>query len=288
MASESSASKGHLLALASAISIGSAVTASLITLTVVEILRSRERSVFKPKEYSASRWDSWKYLFLQKERVDKTTDEYAQKRPNLDPAVVPELQRATSKDHSQSFSQTKLKSNPFDSKKREHYLSWDDYFMAVAFLSAQRSKDPNRQVGACVVNSDHVILGIGYNGFPRGIHDDDLPWAKASADGDPLKTKYPYVCHAEVNAILNRNSASVPGQRIYVTMFPCNECAKLIIQARIVEVVYFTDKGGLPQAGAAHDDKSTSYAASRRLLAVAGVKVWQHQPMQKQVLIIFD
>ncbi|KAK4569051.1 hypothetical protein RGQ29_004448 [Quercus rubra] len=120
--------------------------------------------------------------------------------------------------------------NPFDPSKRKEYLSWDDYFMAIAFLSAERSKDPNRQVGACLVSQNGIILGIGYNGFPRGCSDDKLPWAKKSKSGDPLETKYPYVCHAEVNAILNTNHASAAGQRLYVTMFPCNECAKIIIQ----------------------------------------------------------
>ncbi|KNA09196.1 hypothetical protein SOVF_155840 isoform B [Spinacia oleracea] len=122
--------------------------------------------------------------------------------------------------------------SPFDPSKRQGYLSWDDYFMAIAFLSAQRSKDPNRQVGACLVSQNGVILGIGYNGFPRGCSDDKLPWAKKSKSEDPLETKYPYVCHAEVNAILNTNHASAAGQKLYVTMFPCNECAKIIIQVR--------------------------------------------------------
>ncbi|XP_022137276.1 deoxycytidylate deaminase isoform X2 [Momordica charantia] len=119
---------------------------------------------------------------------------------------------------------------PFDPSKRQGYLSWDDYFMAIAFLSAERSKDPNRQVGACLVSQNGVILGIGYNGFPRGCPDDQLPWAKKSKTSNPLETKYPYVCHAEVNAILNTNHASASGQKLYVTMFPCNECAKIIIQ----------------------------------------------------------
>ncbi|XP_058093202.1 uncharacterized protein LOC131239493 isoform X2 [Magnolia sinica] len=121
---------------------------------------------------------------------------------------------------------------PFDPSKRKGYLSWDDYFMAIAFLSAERSKDPNRQVGACLVSQNGIILGIGYNGFPRGCADDELPWAKKSRTGDPLETKYPYVCHAEVNAIMNKNHASAAGQKLYVTMFPCNECAKIIIQVR--------------------------------------------------------
>ncbi|CAK9199930.1 unnamed protein product [Sphagnum troendelagicum] len=177
------------------------------------------------------------------------------------------------------------KPDPFNPSKREGYLSWDDYFMSIAFLSAKRSKDPNRQVGACIVSQDRVILGIGYNGFPRGCSDDELPWAKVSVHGDPLETKYPYVCHAEVNAILNKNHASAAGQRLYVTLFPCNECAKVIIQAGIAEVVYFADKG-------VHTDNKiggneTAYVASRKLLAMAGVKVWQHQPVAKMLVLEF-
>ncbi|KAF3851797.1 hypothetical protein F7725_005152 [Dissostichus mawsoni] len=114
-------------------------------------------------------------------------------------------------------------------RKREDYLEWPEYFMAVAFLSAQRSKDPSSQVGACIVNQENKIVGIGYNGMPNGCDDDLLPWSR-SAD-DRLDTKYPYVCHAELNAIMNKNSADVKGCSMYVALFPCNECAKLIIQA---------------------------------------------------------
>ncbi|KAG2487267.1 hypothetical protein HYH03_014108 [Edaphochlamys debaryana] len=136
--------------------------------------------------------------------------------------------------------------DPSDPAPRSGSLSWDDYFMALAFLSAERSKDPNKQVGAVIVNASNVILGIGYNGFPRGCCDSDLPWAKVavgpSGCPDPLGTKYPYVVHAEANALLNTNHMSVAGARIYVTMFPCNECAKLMIQAGVREVVYHEDK----------------------------------------------
>ncbi|XP_034080409.1 deoxycytidylate deaminase isoform X5 [Gymnodraco acuticeps] len=118
-------------------------------------------------------------------------------------------------------------------RKREDYLEWPEYFMAVAFLSAQRSKDPSSQVGACIVNQENKIVGIGYNGMPNGCDDDLLPWSR-SAD-DRLNTKYPYginkVCHAELNAIMNKNSADVKGCSMYVALFPCNECAKLIIQS---------------------------------------------------------
>ena len=125
--------------------------------------------------------------------------------------------------------------------KRLTYIPWDDYFMAVAVLSSYRSKDPSRQVGACIVDtSTQRIVGIGYNGFPLGCSDDALPWARSAPS--ELDTKYPYVCHAEMNAIMNKNSESLEGCRIYVTLFPCNECAKLIVQSRIAEVVYFSDK----------------------------------------------
>ena len=116
--------------------------------------------------------------------------------------------------------------------------------MALAFLSAQRSKDPSKQVGACIVSPARIILGIGYNGFPRGCADSRLPWAKRATEGGALSTKYPYVCHAEMNAILNKNAACVGGATLYVTMFPCNECSKLLIQAGIREVVFYEDKGG--------------------------------------------
>ncbi|KAF4377819.1 hypothetical protein G4B88_031485 [Cannabis sativa] len=170
--------------------------------------------------------------------------------------------------------------SPFDPSKRKGYLSWDDYFMAIAFLSAERSKDPNRQVGACLVTQNGVILGIGYNGFPRGCSDDKLPWAKKSRSGDPLQTKYPYVCHAEVNAILNTNHASAAGQKLYVTMFPCNECAKIIIQSGVSEVIYFVEKK--------LNDVNVAYIASHKLLSMAGVKVRKHQPQMNQILINFE
>ena len=125
-------------------------------------------------------------------------------------------------------------------KRQEGVVQWDDYFMAIAFLSSMRSKDPNTQVGACIVNADKRIVGIGYNGFPRGCSDDELPWAIESED--PLDTKYPFVCHAEMNAILNKNSSDVKGCSIYTALFPCNECTKLIIQSGITEVVYLSDK----------------------------------------------
>lgn len=173
-------------------------------------------------------------------------------------------------------------------EEKNSYLSWDDYFMALAFLSAQRSKDPNKQVGACIVSPDRIILGIGYNGFPRGCADSRLPWAKKAASGGALATKYPYVCHAEMNAVLNKNAASVAGATLYVTMFPCNECSKLLIQAGIGEVVFYEDKqaDGRPASSPASGGilPAESYAASRTLLALAGVTTRQHAPAEALVL----
>ena len=145
--------------------------------------------------------------------------------------------------------------------KRLDYISWDEYFMGVAMLSAKRSKDPNTQVGCAIVNSDKKIIGIGYNGFPKSISDDDLPWER---EGSYLDTKYPYVVHAEAHAILN-STRSLEGSTLYVTLFPCNECAKLLVQSGIKEVVYLLDKH--------HDSDET--VASRRILKLAGVKLRQ-------------
>ncbi|XP_075524364.1 uncharacterized protein LOC142556761 [Primulina tabacum] len=197
-------------------------------------------------------------------------------------AVSVYVNSRTSSNHSSQNSDVKRKfspQSPFDPAKRKGYLSWDDYFMAIAFLSAERSKDPNRQVGACLVSEKGIILGIGYNGFPRGCSDDKLPWAKKSKNGDSLETKYPYVCHAEVNAILNTNHASAEGQRLYVTMFPCNECAKIIIQSGVSEVIYYVEKR--------LDNPDVAYVASHKLLSMAGVKVRRHQPQMDQLLIKF-
>lgn len=126
-----------------------------------------------------------------------------------------------------------------DIGKRTDYLLWDDYFMAVALLSAQRSKDPNTQVGACVANEQNKIVGVGYNGLPWGCSDDEFPWTR---EGAYLDTKYPYVCHAELNAVINSISFDLRNCRIYVGLFPCNECTKVIIQSGIKEIIYLTDK----------------------------------------------
>ena len=122
--------------------------------------------------------------------------------------------------------------------KREDYLSWDEYFMGIALLSAERSKDPNTQVGSCIVNDENKIVSVGYNGAPTKFSDDIMPWNR---EGDFVNTKYAYVCHSELNAILN-SQGSVKGSRIYVALFPCNECAKAIIQSGIKEVIYLSDK----------------------------------------------
>ncbi len=142
--------------------------------------------------------------------------------------------------------------------KRQDYISWDEYFMGVALLSARRSKDPNTQVGACIVNDKNKIVGAGYNGLPIGCSDDEFPWAK---QGDFLQTKYPYVCHAELNAILNNIGMDLHGCKIYTALFPCNECTKAIIQSGITEVIYLSDK----YAG------TDGTKASRLMLEKAGV-----------------
>ena len=145
-------------------------------------------------------------------------------------------------------------------KQRKDYLSWEEYFMGIAKLSAMRSKDPNTQVGACIVSNDNRILSIGYNGCPNGIKDEDFPWDR---EGEPLKTKYLYVCHAEMNAILNYRGSrkELENAKIYVDLFPCNECAKLIIQAGIKEVVYLSDKYA----------KTDGVIASKRMFDECGV-----------------
>ena len=145
--------------------------------------------------------------------------------------------------------------------KRDSYLTWDEYFMALAKLTAMRSKDPSTQVGACIVGADNRILSVGYNGAPNGFSDDSFPWKR---DGDNLDTKYPYVCHAEMNAILNYRGykKDLENARLYVDLFPCNECAKIIIQSGIKEVFYLSDKY--------HD--SDNNIASRKLFDACGVK----------------
>src|SRR5574344_938232 len=155
--------------------------------------------------------------------------------------------------------------------KRDNYLSWDEYFIGIAILSAQRSKDPSTQVGACIVNNDNKILSVGYNGAPTGLSDDVMPWNRT---GDELKTKYPYVCHSELNAILNCE-VSVRNAKIYVSLFPCNECAKAIIQAGIKEVVYMDDK---------YSD-TNSVKASKMMFDKCGIKYRKYISVNKQIVI---
>ena len=144
------------------------------------------------------------------------------------------------------------------SKKREGYISWDEYFMGVAQLAAQRSKDPSTQVGCCIVDEQNRILSTGYNGFPHGCSDDEFPWNRDESLGE---TKYPFVVHAELNAILNNRGKSLAGAKLYVGLFPCHECAKAIIQAGIKEVIYLSDKYAI----------TPSTLASKRMLGAAGV-----------------
>lgn len=143
--------------------------------------------------------------------------------------------------------------------KRKDYISWDEYFMGIALLSAYRSKDPGTQVGACIVNAANKIMSVGYNGMPRGCDDDVFPWERAG-DGE-LDTKYPYVCHAELNAILNNAGGSLTGCKMYVALFPCNECAKAVIQCGIKEVLYLSDKYA----------DTPAVIASKRMFDAAGV-----------------
>lgn len=178
--------------------------------------------------------------------------------------------------------------------KREKYLEWPDYFMAMAFLAAKRSKDPSTQVGCCIVNEDKKIVALGYNGFPIGCSDDVckcsfvsyfhfihpskmqvFPWGKEA--NDPLESKYTYVCHAEVNAVLNKNASDLKNCTLYVALFPCNECAKVIIQSRIREIIYLSDK---------HAHKP-EVVASKKMLDAADVKYTQYVPTCQKIVIDF-
>ena len=158
------------------------------------------------------------------------------------------------------------------SNKRTDYINWDEYFMGVAYLSGMRSKDPNTQVGACIVSDDNKILSMGYNGFPCGCSDDDFPWKR---EGDTLETKYPFVTHSELNAILNYRGGSLEGTKLYVSLFPCNECAKAIIQAGIRTVVYDSDK----YAG------TDSNIAAKKMFDAAGVVYMPYEKTGRQIRI---
>lgn len=158
------------------------------------------------------------------------------------------------------------------SGKRTDYINWDEYFMGVAHLSGMRSKDPNTQVGACIVSHKNKILSMGYNGFPSGCSDDEFPWAR---EGEELETKYPFVTHSELNAILNYRGGSLEGTKLYVSLFPCNECAKAIIQAGIKTVVYDSDKyAGTP-----------SNVASKKMFDAAGVEYIKYNRTGKKIEI---
>ena len=157
-------------------------------------------------------------------------------------------------------------------RKRGDYISWDEYFMGIAMLSGLRSKDPNTQVGSCIVSPGHKILSVGYNGLPWGLSDDAFPWER---EGDFLETKYAYVTHSELNAILNYRGGSLEGSTLYVSLFPCNECAKAIIQAGIRRIVYRSDKYA--------DSPETK--ASRRMLDAAGVELCRYEETGRKIEI---
>ncbi len=159
--------------------------------------------------------------------------------------------------------------------KRHGYISWDEYFMGVSLLAAQRSKDPNTQVGACIIDDQNRILSPGYNGFPHGCSDDDFPWNRDASLGE---TKYQFVVHAELNAILNARGKNLSGAKLYVSLFPCHECAKAIIQAGISEVVYLSDK----YSGTVSD------IASKRMLNAAGVKLTKLIPTKSAITLDFE
>ena len=159
--------------------------------------------------------------------------------------------------------------------KRTDYISWDEYFMGIAVLSGKRSKDPSTPVGSCIVDGkNNRILSVGYNGFPFGCSDDEFPWER---EGDVLCTKYPYVVHAELNAILNNRGVSLDGSKIYTALFPCNECAKAIIQSGIREVIYLSDKYA----------DTDNVKASKRMFEKAGVIYRQLKTDIKEITLTF-
>ena len=158
--------------------------------------------------------------------------------------------------------------------KREDYISWDEYFMGIALLSARRSKDPSTQVGACIVSPENRILSVGYNGMPRSCDDDEYPWDR---EGNALETKYMFVCHAELNAILNYSSANgtLKGSKVYTTLFPCNECAKALVQSGVGEIVYYSDKYST----------TDSTLAAKRMFRSAGIKLTPYEFSSKKEII---
>ena len=160
------------------------------------------------------------------------------------------------------------------SAKRSDYISWDEYFMGVAHLSGMRSKDPNTQVGACIVSPDNKILSMGYNGFPKGCSDDEFPWEREN-DKDSNLTKYPFVTHSELNAILNYRGGSLEGTKLYVSLFPCNECAKAIIQSGIKRIVYLDDKY----------KNSNNNIAARHMFRISGVETKKYELSERPVTL---
>lgn len=155
--------------------------------------------------------------------------------------------------------------------KRQDYISWDEYFMGIALLSKERSKDPNTQVGCCIVSSDNRILSLGYNGAPKGYSDDIMPWER---EGSMQDTKYAYVCHSELNAILNYRG-NLEGSKIYVSLFPCNECTKALIQAGIKEVIYYEDKYA----------ETDATIISKKMLDTCGVKYRKYEKINRKLEI---
>ena len=154
--------------------------------------------------------------------------------------------------------------------KRTDYISWDEYFMGISKLSGMRSKDPSTQVGACIVSEDNKILSMGYNGFPIGCNDDEFPWER---EGELLDTKYAFVTHSELNAILNYRGGSLAGAKLYVSLFPCNECAKAIIQSGIRTIVYECDKYA----------DTDPIIASKKMLDAAGVRYYQYKKTGREI-----
>ena len=159
--------------------------------------------------------------------------------------------------------------------KRTDYISWNEYFMGLALLSAKRSKDPSTQVGACIVSPTNRVLSVGYNGFAFGCSDDDFSWNR---EGEFLETKYPYVVHAELNAILNNRGVSFENAKLYVALFPCNECAKAIIQSGIKEVIFLSDKYS----------NTDVVKASKKMFNAAGVKLTQLKPSVEKIELSFN
>ena len=169
--------------------------------------------------------------------------------------------------------QQKIAHDFFTEQKRQDVIDWDELFMGTCLLNAMRSKDPRTQVGACIVNKEKRIVGIGYNGFANGCSDDELAWSRKSETNSKLETKHLFVCHAEMNAIVNKIQADLKNTTIYVSLFPCNECAKLIIQSGIKQVIYLEDR-----------DKE-EYEASRTMFKLAGVTYKPYQPTRKEIVL---